>query len=468
MKERGMRVEIIRARNLREALSKIKKLFGEDAQIISQEKDPEGVKIKVAVPEEPVRPAQKLKSDGGSPLELSDDGDFSYRDSLIIKPKSPSFLNERSSRNDVRSFEKVSNMDVSEVVSELLSIRSTLEMMLRHLSSKGLIDLSAASVTFPETQDKFLSGTELLQKNPGRHLLHADSRGPGMHFPSGFYQEAQNERFSSFSPVEVAREILLKAGVDPEKASQVVSSMSISSMDSVSAIKDALKERIRRLIKATPGLPMDAKRIYTFVGPTGVGKTTTLVKIATIARLRDRRRVAFITLDFYKLGAKEQLGAFASILRVPMEFVTTPEEFVEKLSLLEESDYDIIFVDTAGKSALDDYSIGELSSFIERVPRSRNILVLPAGYTYHYMVRAVENFSEAIPISSVILSKVDEAPVVGHVLNLVMDYPSLSFSYITTGQSVPEDIEEATPYRMASLIIEGYRESLKYGGKKWR
>ncbi len=458
MSARGTRVLVVKGRNYREVLGRIKQMFGQDVEILDQRRSHGEIQVRIAVPENQLERGETSGVDvspGSSqhilkpPSGLIED-DISYRDTLVIKPRtsSPNFSGGQweMDRGDEGSPGKA--YEISEAMKTLLSMKRTLEAMIEHFRSRGLLSI--------EESPKHLSGAKVVL--PSGKLTHSETRlfSGSSEEPSNYLKGKQS---SPFSPVEVARELLVKSGVEFEKAERMVSEIEFSSIRDLSSLREVLKNHISKKIRATGGLPLDGKKIYTFVGPTGVGKTTTLVKIAAMARLKKRRRVAFVTLDFYKLGAREQLDAFASILRAPMEFVTSPEQFSERVAYLENAGFDIIFVDTAGRSALNDYSINELSSFLERVPRSENILVLPAGYTYHYMLRTVENFSEAIPISSVILSKVDETPMVGHVLNVMLDYPSLEFSYITTGQSVPDDIEEATPYNLASLIIEGYRGS---------
>lgn len=182
------------------------------------------------------------------------------------------------------------------------------------------------------------------------------------------------------------------------------------------------------------------EKIWIFVGPTGVGKTTTIAKIAARATLEEGKNVGMITIDTYRIGAVEQLKTYASILGVPLEVVVTKEDLLKSVDKLK--DCDLILIDSTGRSSLNQGQLQEMKEFLDRIPHKKNLIVLNATTRNKDMKAILKNY-ETIGYDYVILTKMDETLSYGSLFNISC-YTDKPLSYITTGQSVPDDLEEAS------------------------
>lgn len=189
--------------------------------------------------------------------------------------------------------------------------------------------------------------------------------------------------------------------------------------------------------------------IVALVGPTGVGKTTTLAKLAAHMKLREGRSVGLITIDSYRIAAVEQLKTYAQILQVPIIPVASPEEMGDAIRQL--SAVDLILIDTAGRSQKDDLRIAELDSFLAAAVPDQVHLVLSTTASEAAIRQAIEKFS-ALGARQLIFTKLDEAVGFGVILNVLRSF-DLRLSYITTGQAVPDDIEVGSARRVAEMIL---------------
>jgi flagellar biosynthesis protein FlhF len=192
-----------------------------------------------------------------------------------------------------------------------------------------------------------------------------------------------------------------------------------------------------------------AGRIVALVGPTGVGKTTTIAKLAANYRLKEGRRVGLITVDTYRIAAVEQLGAYAEIIDLPMEVVTTPREMRAAVDRLR--DYDLILMDTAGRSPRDEVRIRELRSMLAEANPHEVHLVLSAASSSRSLAAAAETFAP-VGVTANLITKLDEATGLGHLLTLARR-SRLPFSYLTNGQNVPDDIAVAEARQLAHLML---------------
>lgn len=191
--------------------------------------------------------------------------------------------------------------------------------------------------------------------------------------------------------------------------------------------------------------------VVALVGPTGVGKTTTVAKLAANMKLRENKRVGLITIDSYRIAAVEQLKTYAQILRVPIISVLKPEEIAAAIEQL--SDQDLILIDTAGRSQKDDLRIGELNEFVEAANPDQVHLVLSTTSKEKTIREAIERFSR-LGARHLLFTKLDEANGLGVILNILQDI-DMRLSYMTTGQAVPDDIEIGSASRVARLLLAG-------------
>jgi flagellar biosynthesis protein FlhF len=203
-------------------------------------------------------------------------------------------------------------------------------------------------------------------------------------------------------------------------------------------------------IKAEGGKP---KVIY-FIGPTGVGKTTTIAKIASRCKVESGKRVAFLTADTYRIAATEQLRVYANILGAPMSIIYTAEEMNEAISHLR--DYDLIFVDTAGFSHKSETHCMEMKKMLAGLSESYDkevYLVLSATTKYSDLVEIVDTYKE-IADYKLIFTKLDETSTYGNILNIRL-HSGAELSYMTNGQNVPDDIEEFNTQKIVKQLLGG-------------
>jgi flagellar biosynthesis protein FlhF len=216
-----------------------------------------------------------------------------------------------------------------------------------------------------------------------------------------------------------------------------------------------MKARIARLIEeeiATTGairvMPGE-RRIVALVGPTGVGKTTTIAKLAANYRLREKCRVGLITVDTYRIAAVDQLRTYADIMDLPMEVVSTPREVRQALGRLGE--LDLVFMDTAGRSPRDELKIQELRSVLAEAGAHEVHLVLSSVASAASLTKMAGQFAE-VGATALVLTKLDEATGLGNLLPLLRT-SKLPLSYLTDGQNVPDDIQVADRRKLARGVL---------------
>lgn len=192
-----------------------------------------------------------------------------------------------------------------------------------------------------------------------------------------------------------------------------------------------------------------SKKYINVVGPTGVGKTTTLAKIAAQAVLKYSKKVAFITTDTYRIAAIDQLKTYAKILNVPLEVTYTLDDFVKAKEKF--SHFDLILIDTAGRNFRNKQYVEDLKAVIDFDEDLETILVLALTSKYSDMVEIFNQFS-SLKIDKLIFTKVDETSKYGTMLNLISKYKT-GVAYLTNGQNVPDDIIEASPKSIANTVF---------------
>lgn len=199
------------------------------------------------------------------------------------------------------------------------------------------------------------------------------------------------------------------------------------------------------------------KLIY-FIGPTGVGKTTTIAKLASRYSVDEKMKVALFTTDTYRIAAAEQLRTYANILEVPFRVIYTPEEMRERIE--EFPKYDYIFVDTTGHSHQNEEQQNATKEIINAIDENLEkeiYLVVSATTKYKDLMNIADNYS-AITDYKLIFTKLDETTSLGNLFNLKL-YTGAQMAYITCGQNVPDDIEEFNPQKTVKTLLGGNRSS---------
>jgi flagellar biosynthesis protein FlhF len=217
-------------------------------------------------------------------------------------------------------------------------------------------------------------------------------------------------------------------------------------------VREKLAEHIEKLIPASG--PIVRKRsagphVLALIGPTGVGKTTTLAKLAANLKLKEHYTVGLITLDTYRIAAVDQLKRYADIIRSPLKVVSNPDELREALTSM--SNLDFVLIDTAGRSPNDVLKLSELRELLATIQPDEVHLVLSSTSAQTCVELAVKRFSE-VRVDKIIFTKLDEAAHVGVVLNVVKKL-NMCLSYVTTGQDVPNDIEVGRGRMLAMRIL---------------
>ncbi len=222
-------------------------------------------------------------------------------------------------------------------------------------------------------------------------------------------------------------------------------------------IKRYFQVLLRKLIpiRVESQIAKRSKRVMMFVGPTGVGKTTTIAKLAArYSYIQEKRsKVGIITLDTYRIGAVEQLFQYAKMMRLPIEDVVDPNDFNSALNSL--SHCDIILIDTVGSSQYDKEKLKKLEKFINKSDFKIDVnLVLSAGCKLEDLQDIYQNFS-FLDIDTLVFTKFDETKAFGTVFSLIYNTDK-PVSYFSIGQEVPDDIVVASSDFLVNCILEGF------------
>lgn len=249
-------------------------------------------------------------------------------------------------------------------------------------------------------------------------------------------------------------ELLLKNDIEPVIAANLIRGLpDVNSLvgNNPAIVHKLLVHRIVSYCQRVDGieiLPSKCKTVA-LIGPTGVGKTTTIAKLAANFVLKEGYKVALVTADTYRIAAVEQLKIYGDIIGVPIEIVYSPEEL--KAALKRHEDKHLVLIDTAGRSPSNHQQLTELQSLLAVDPCIETHLVLSTTTKYRDAMEIVNKFSACSP-QRFLFTKVDEASNLGTVLNLLYHFPT-TLSYMTTGQSVPDDIELISSTKLANMIL---------------
>lgn len=249
---------------------------------------------------------------------------------------------------------------------------------------------------------------------------------------------------------------LMRHGVKERHAIQIVSRVEeqLGDQPGEEIFVRKVEEMLLRVSKTADLLNgADPKKpvVIALVGPTGVGKTTTVAKLAARCTLEQRKTVALLTNDTYRIAAVEQLRTYARIMGVPLEVVLTPDEISQVID--EHSERDVILIDTAGRSPTDQGQVAELECLLTRDARIKTVLLLAAPTEPVALEMAARRFMPLNPVA-LIGTKLDEASHLGSLFSISVQM-RLPFAFFTTGQRVPEDIRWAKREDIASWVLWG-------------
>lgn len=273
-------------------------------------------------------------------------------------------------------------------------------------------------------------------------------------------QEEKEDKLAAY--MKLIHQQLIQSEVDSEIADSILDEVSRSLP--ADAPLDQILARVYQKIILMIGQPyvIDSEKTNTtqfifFLGSTGVGKTTTIAKIASKLKLEKNANIALVTADTYRIAAVEQLKTYANILSVPLKVIYSPDELGAMREELEE--YDICLIDTAGRSHKNKDQIEDIRKLLEQVPiTDRQVyLVLNAGTKYNDLKEIASTY-EKLTDYSIVFTKLDETSSSGVMLNLKM-LTKCPLSYVTWGQNVPDDMGEVDAQKIAKELLSGNLDS---------
>lgn len=276
---------------------------------------------------------------------------------------------------------------------------------------------------------------------------------------AGENKQVKERENANYKFLQLIYKKLIDDEVDSRFADEIIGEIenSLKKESNLDSILAAVYQKIILKLGKPKTIEMgDKAKVIFFIGPTGVGKTTTIAKIASSFKIEKEARVAFITADTYRIAAVEQLNTYASIIDCPVSVVYSVEDMNKSLS--EYKDYDLILVDTAGRSHKATEQMDELKAFIEEVAQRADefdfecYLTLSLTTKYKDLKSIADKYDDVD--WAVIFTKLDETCSVGNILNIRMltDRP---LSYTTSGQNVPDDIEVINEQGIARQLLGG-------------
>ena len=271
-------------------------------------------------------------------------------------------------------------------------------------------------------------------------------------------EKAEEAESESLALTKLIYNTLLENEVDEKYANKIIADIE-KTIKKDTGVDKTLSNVYQRLVLKL-GQPKciewkeKGQQIIFFIGPTGVGKTTTIAKIASKLCLEEKAKVALLTADTYRIAATEQLRTYANILSIPFQVIYSPEDLQEAVANLD--DYDVVLVDTSGHSSKNHEQMAITKKLVEGIEKGKNVcsyLVLSATTKYRDLISIVDAY-EDLKGYRLIFTKVDETTCLGNILNVKL-YTGAELSYITDGQNVPDDIEKLHPQRVVKQLLGG-------------
>ncbi|MCL2216049.1 MAG: flagellar biosynthesis protein FlhF [Defluviitaleaceae bacterium] len=265
----------------------------------------------------------------------------------------------------------------------------------------------------------------------------------------------QSAKKYKHSMVQLFYDTMLTQEVRPEVAAFIL--RELESVDEASQVD------VKLLVKAVYGNIVDilknptlidtnkgSAQTIVFMGPTGVGKTTTIAKLSSVLALKHGLRVGLITADTYRIAAVEQLKTYADILGLDIRVIYSPQEMPDHLRALR-AKCDLVLVDTAGRSHKNQESLNELKALLETVPDGIRYLVLSVTTRYEDLCKIVSSYDQLSDFN-LIFTKLDEAEALGSLMNICC-LTGKKTAYVTFGQNVPDDLEAIKPDKIAKSLL---------------
>ncbi|HAN10591.1 MAG TPA: flagellar biosynthesis protein FlhF [Clostridiales bacterium] len=272
-------------------------------------------------------------------------------------------------------------------------------------------------------------------------------------------KEDENKKYKN-NILQLFYDNLIKNEVDKNLAEEILKDLDdIDEKNNVNDLVRIVYTRITEFLGKPEELKTDKEdgkpKVVAFIGPTGVGKTTTIAKVIAKFILDNKKNVGLITADTYRIAAVEQLKTYAEILGASIEVIYSPDELVKKVE--DYKDKELIFLDTAGRSHKNEEQFKELEELVKILDKKEVFLVLSLATKYRDTIDIIDKYSEIISDYKIIFTKMDETLGLGNILNVKM-YTKKPLSYITFGQDVPDDIELMNTEKIAKLLLGSYEK----------
>ncbi len=329
--------------------------------------------------------------------------------------------------------------------------------------SKEMIEVIAASpdrtqITEPKPQNQSKRLKKGLDAQASSEIIQ-DLRDEIKDLKGNVYEIAEQVKYDKMpslpTNLKAAYKRMIMSGVEERLASRLVQELNLNLTGNDLAVDNLVNKSLHSTVKnylqirPPQGLSNSEQKVFALIGPTGVGKTTTLAKLVTSYRHWGKGDNVLISADTYRIAAIEQLKTFAAIAGMPMEAVYQPEGM--KNTLNRHTGRDGIFIDTAGRSPTDKDKLDELSDFLEAAQPTDVLLCLSVTTRFEEQMAIIERYRAMKP-TGIVFTKLDESRGLGPVLNAALE-ASLPLTYLTFGQNVPDDIITADSDLIAKIIL---------------
>ncbi len=447
----AMPLKVYRARSMSEALAEVKKDLGQDAVILHTRsfKKP-GVlgigsrtMVEITATDDEPTAAKRPERAARRTLERS-----STPAARSLSSAAASRAYAGAPRTATPAFEPAAPMTSAPAVALAEAPPHQTSQPAREAgASAGVLRVAPSRQDKPRTDPALEDELHSIKRMLGRILTSSNTQSQGR----GAMPDALFEHYLALTEQSVASDIA------DEIVGRVRDELSAAELGDSEIVRETMLRQVAKLIPAAgdsplPRKPADGRPLtIALIGPTGVGKTTTLAKLAAVAKLRHGRSVGLVTTDTYRIAAVEQLRTYADIIGLTLKVVSGPAEM--RPALQELDGCDVILIDTAGRSQHDGDRLSELRSYLDEADPHETHLVLSTTSAEAVMLRAAERFAELRP-NRLILTKLDEAVNFGVLLSVTRK-AEMKLSYVTTGQEVPDHIEAGRPDRLSRLILGG-------------